>query len=147
VPKDVAAGALLLRRLVVKGGGALRIAVTGGPGVPQLPGKLWNWLLYVTVGYGYRTWLAGLWLVGLLSVGALVFDRAYPTHMGGGQPTHTAVPPGRLHPRRAVTGRGPRPTGRLDPPGRNLGHVVGVDRRGVGAHHRGGCWPDQDSQT
>jgi hypothetical protein len=84
VLKDVGAGALLLRRLVVKGGGALCIAVTGGPGVPQLPGKLWNWLLYVTVGYDYRTWLAGLWLVGLLAVGTLVFDRAYPIHMGGG---------------------------------------------------------------
>jgi hypothetical protein len=54
----------------------------------NLPGKLWNWLLYVTVGYGYRTWLAGLWLLGLLAVGTLVFDRAYPTHMAAAsQPT------------------------------------------------------------
>jgi hypothetical protein len=44
-------------------------------------GQLWNWLLYVTVGYGYRTWLAVLWLAGLLVVGTRVFDRAFPTHM------------------------------------------------------------------
>jgi hypothetical protein len=44
-------------------------------------GKLWNWLLYVTVGYGYRTWLAALWLAGLLVVGTRVFARAYPAHM------------------------------------------------------------------
>jgi hypothetical protein len=43
-------------------------------------GKLWNWLLYATVGYGYRTWLAALWLAGLLLVGTRVFDRAYLAH-------------------------------------------------------------------
>jgi hypothetical protein len=54
----------------------------------NLPGKLWNWLLYLTVGYGYRTWLAGLWLIGLLALGTLVFDRAYPTHLtAASQPT------------------------------------------------------------
>ncbi|RSM60393.1 hypothetical protein DMH04_54165 [Kibdelosporangium aridum] len=47
----------------------------------KLPGKLWNWLLYLTVGYGYRTWLAGLWLAGLLLVGAAVFADAYPSDM------------------------------------------------------------------
>jgi hypothetical protein len=31
----------------------------------HLPGKIWNWLLYLTVGYGYRPWLAGVWLAGL----------------------------------------------------------------------------------
>jgi hypothetical protein len=51
-------------------------------------GTLWNWLLYVTVGYGYRTWLAAGWLAGLLAVGTLVFDRAYPGHMlAAKQPT------------------------------------------------------------
>jgi hypothetical protein len=44
-------------------------------------GKLWNWLLYVTVGYGYRTWLAAVWLAGLLVAGSTVFARAYPDHM------------------------------------------------------------------
>lgn len=45
------------------------------------PGKAWNWLLYVTVGYGYRYWLAGVWLGVLLVLGSLVFASAYPAHM------------------------------------------------------------------
>jgi hypothetical protein len=40
-------------------------------------GKAWNWLLYVLVGYGYRTWLAGLWLLGLLLAGTAVFASAH----------------------------------------------------------------------
>jgi hypothetical protein len=40
-------------------------------------GKLWNWLLFLTVGYGYWTWLAGLWLLALLLVGGTwAFHRA-----------------------------------------------------------------------
>ena len=45
------------------------------------PAKIWNWLLYLTIGYGYRTWQAGLWLFGLMVAGALVFAHAYPVHM------------------------------------------------------------------
>jgi hypothetical protein len=44
-------------------------------------GKAWNWLLYLTVGYGYRTWLAGVWLAVLLAAGTAVFASAYPAHM------------------------------------------------------------------
>lgn len=44
-------------------------------------GKAWNWLLQVTVGYGYRPWLAGVWLLALLVVGSVVFAVAYPTHI------------------------------------------------------------------
>ncbi|MEV6828158.1 hypothetical protein [Amycolatopsis sp. NPDC051102] len=47
----------------------------------NLLGKAWNWLLYLTVGYGYRTWLAGLWLAGLVAVGTAVFAGAYPGQM------------------------------------------------------------------
>lgn len=50
------------------------------------PGKAWNSLLYVTVGYGYRNWLAGVWLGVLLVLGSLVFASAYPAHM------HRAAP-------------------------------------------------------
>jgi hypothetical protein len=39
-------------------------------------GKLWSGLLDVTVGYGYRTWLAAVWLAGLLALGTWVFDHA-----------------------------------------------------------------------
>jgi hypothetical protein len=45
------------------------------------PGKVWNSLLRWTVGYGYRTWQAGLWLLGLLAVGAAIFACAYPSDM------------------------------------------------------------------
>jgi adhesin HecA-like repeat protein len=36
----------------------------------------WNWLLYATVGYGYRTWLALLWLLLALWVGTRALDQA-----------------------------------------------------------------------
>ena len=45
------------------------------------PAKIWNWLLYLTVGYGYRTWQAGLWLLALTLAGTAVFANAYPSHM------------------------------------------------------------------
>lgn len=45
------------------------------------PGKILNRLLYVTVGYGYRTWLAGAWMLGLLALGTGIFSHAHPTHM------------------------------------------------------------------
>jgi hypothetical protein len=41
-------------------------------------GKPVNWLLYLTIGYGYRTWLAAIWLAGLLALGTGVFTDAYP---------------------------------------------------------------------
>ncbi len=40
-----------------------------------------NWLWYVTVGYGYRTWLAAGWLAALIVLGIWIFSRAYPAHM------------------------------------------------------------------
>ena len=36
-----------------------------------------SWLWYATVGYGYRTWLAGAWLTVLLAVGTWLFSRAH----------------------------------------------------------------------
>ena len=44
-------------------------------------GQAWNWLLYLTVGYGYRTWWAALWLLGLLTIGSVIFAQAYPKNM------------------------------------------------------------------
>lgn len=55
----------------------------------NIVGKIWNWLLYLTVGYGYRTWWAGLWLLGLLVVGSVVFDSMYPSQM---RPAAAVVP-------------------------------------------------------
>ncbi|MBE1533496.1 hypothetical protein [Actinomadura algeriensis] len=51
-----------------------------------LGGKLANWLLYVTVGYGYRTRLAAAWLIGLLGVGTCVFAYAHPSAMTRSNP-------------------------------------------------------------
>lgn len=48
--------------------------------------KAWNWLLYLSVGYGYRTWLAGLWLLALELAGAVIFARAYPTNITAATP-------------------------------------------------------------
>ncbi len=43
----------------------------------NLAGKMWGLLLDGTVGYGYRTWLAGLWLAGLLVLGTVLFGYVY----------------------------------------------------------------------
>jgi hypothetical protein len=45
--------------------------------VLNVGGKLLNWLLYATVGYGYRTWLAGAWLIALLTIGTWVFSGVH----------------------------------------------------------------------
>jgi hypothetical protein len=44
-------------------------------------GRLLNWVLYLTVGYGYRTWRAGAWLavLTLLSTIAFAHIRMTPT--------------------------------------------------------------------
>jgi hypothetical protein len=41
---------------------------------------LWSVLLDGLVGFGYRTWLAGLWLLGFWLVGWAVFDWAHNHH-------------------------------------------------------------------
>jgi hypothetical protein len=43
------------------------------------PGKVWSGLLDGLVGYGYRTWQAGLWLAAFLLAGVAVFAHAH-TH-------------------------------------------------------------------
>lgn len=40
--------------------------------------RLWGHLLDVTVGYGYRPWLAGVWLLALTLLGTLVFHAHSP---------------------------------------------------------------------
>jgi hypothetical protein len=49
-------------------------------------------MLDVLVGYGYRTWVAGIWLVGFWLVGWAVFDRAHAHH------ELVLAKPGTLHP-------------------------------------------------
>ncbi|WP_146754532.1 hypothetical protein [Micromonospora noduli] len=35
--------------------------------------RIWSGILWATVGYGYRTWLASVWLIGLTALGWSVF--------------------------------------------------------------------------
>jgi hypothetical protein len=44
------------------------------------PAKAWSFFLDATVGYGYRAWLAGVWLLLLVILGWIAFGRAYPEH-------------------------------------------------------------------
>ncbi|QKW33807.1 hypothetical protein HUT06_06980 [Actinomadura sp. NAK00032] len=59
--------------------------------VLRAPGKLANWLLYLTVGYGYRTWLAALWLAALLVLGTQVFDPDQMTKAATTAPSFSAL--------------------------------------------------------
>jgi uncharacterized protein YjbI with pentapeptide repeats len=36
-------------------------------------GKLWGYLLDWSVGYGYRPWLAAIWLIALIAIGSITF--------------------------------------------------------------------------
>ncbi len=42
-------------------------------------GRAWGVLIDVTVGYGYRPWLAGAWLCGLVAAGSAYFAGHRPT--------------------------------------------------------------------
>ncbi|MEU6117337.1 oxidoreductase [Streptomyces sp. NPDC047117] len=48
-------------------------------------GRAWGHLLDATVGYGYRPWLAGLWLTALTLLGTAVFSAAGPTPVKEGE--------------------------------------------------------------
>jgi hypothetical protein len=47
----------------------------------NLPGRALNTLLRWTVGYGYQTWKAGVWLLVLVGLGWWIFDRAHPAQL------------------------------------------------------------------
>lgn len=47
--------------------------------------RAWGYVLDATVGYGYRPWLAGVWLLGLILLGTLVFDANDPTPVKQGE--------------------------------------------------------------
>jgi len=44
------------------------------------PAKAWSLFLDGSMGYGYRGWLAGVWLLVLVALGWIAFDPAYPEH-------------------------------------------------------------------
>jgi hypothetical protein len=43
--------------------------------------KAWNWLLFLIVGYGYRTWQAGLWILALLIIGGQILSSRFPAEV------------------------------------------------------------------
>ncbi|MFJ6656425.1 oxidoreductase [Streptomyces sp. NPDC091377] len=47
--------------------------------------RVWGHLLDATVGYGYRPWLAGVWLLALTALGSLAFDTHTPTPVKQGE--------------------------------------------------------------
>ncbi|GGS20283.1 oxidoreductase [Streptomyces aureoverticillatus] len=47
--------------------------------------RVWGHLLDVTVGYGYRPWLAGVWLLALTLLGTLSFGTHSPTPVKTGE--------------------------------------------------------------
>uniref|UniRef100_A0AAU1I697 Oxidoreductase n=1 Tax=Streptomyces sp. NBC_00180 TaxID=2903632 RepID=A0AAU1I697_9ACTN len=55
--------------------------------------RVWGHLLDVTVGYGYRPWLAGVWLLALILLGTLAFgtDSPKPAKPGEGSPFQPLV--------------------------------------------------------
>jgi hypothetical protein len=53
-------------------------------GTLSLPGRVAGRLLDVTVGYGYRPWLAAVWLVLLLTAGTVAFAADRPHPLPGG---------------------------------------------------------------
>ncbi|MGW7048790.1 oxidoreductase [Streptomyces avermitilis] len=50
-----------------------------------LAARAWGQLLDVTVGYGYRSWLAGVWLLVLTLLGTLTFGAHSPTRVKPGE--------------------------------------------------------------
>ncbi|MFE5602216.1 oxidoreductase [Streptomyces coelicoflavus] len=47
--------------------------------------RVWGHLLDATVGYGYRPWLAGVWLLALTSLGTLAFGTQSPDPVKQGE--------------------------------------------------------------
>ncbi|MEU3057001.1 oxidoreductase [Streptomyces griseus] len=56
-------------------------------------GRAWGYLLDATVGYGYRSWLAALWMTALCLLGTLAFSIRSPirTKSGEGDPFNPTV--------------------------------------------------------
>jgi hypothetical protein len=45
--------------------------------VLDFPARAWSWFLEVTVGHGYRPWLAGGWLLSLMAIGGVLFGKVF----------------------------------------------------------------------
>ncbi|MFY1623713.1 hypothetical protein ACN268_10945 [Micromonospora sp. WMMD735] len=54
----------------------------------NFPARILGYLLDGVVGYGYRTWLAGMWLVAFWAIGTLTFTVQPSTPRSGATPDH-----------------------------------------------------------
>ena len=98
------------------------------------PGRVWGLMQDLLVGYGYRPWLAGLWMLVLLAAGTVVLHGRAP----GGRPRRPAgLLRARLHIGPPAAGGEPRPGSRLEParpgPDRRLHPAL----RRLAPRHRG----------
>ncbi|TWP53892.1 hypothetical protein FKR81_03810 [Lentzea tibetensis] len=50
----------------------------------NFPGRTWGFIQDTVVGYGYRPWLAGLWVLALLIIGTTYFAANRPTALRAG---------------------------------------------------------------
>ncbi|WTW92876.1 hypothetical protein OG216_05570 [Streptomycetaceae bacterium NBC_01309] len=61
-------------------------------GVLRPHSRAWSHVQQWTFGYGYRPWLAGIWIVVLLAVGAIVFAWQHPAHLVPANPDEARPP-------------------------------------------------------
>jgi hypothetical protein len=62
---------------------ARRVAIakeTGRRSDLGIPGRAWNYILAIAVGYGYRAWLGVAWLTSVALAGWLIFGLANASH-------------------------------------------------------------------
>jgi hypothetical protein len=114
-----------------------------------LPGRLWSLLLDGLVGYGYRTWLAAVWLAGFGWSAGSCSTAPTPTRRWCWPSRATSIP--------ASTERSTRwifccpwSICTSKPSGSPVAGAVvglGVDPSRLGSHHRGGGGPDRAAQT
>lgn len=77
-------------RQIGRRGDARRIAIASERRARRDTGRvsfrrLWHDLLFVTVGYGYRNWLALFWVVGLIGAGAVLFALNESSFIANGE--------------------------------------------------------------
>jgi hypothetical protein len=113
------------------------------------PGKVWNTLLAWTVGYGYRTWQALLWLAAFLLAGWVILAAAYPTHLTPAKRPSESAPS--FHPAMysldtLLPVGGLASAGLLDSPRHSPMVGLGIDPGRLGADHGRRCRPDRYSQ-
>ena len=95
-----------------------------------------NWLMYATVGYGYRTWLAAVWLTSLALLGSSLFAIAHDHHLIRATPDAPAFHPVAYTLDLLLPVLESRTAHGIHPPKLGALLVVGVNRLRLGADYR-----------